>query len=257
MSDKTFEVTCPDCGGILRVDAKLRSVISHTSAPRKRTFEDFETAARAMHDQEERKQSLFRQAVDAEKNKDSLLEKRFAEALKKAKESPSTERPLRPGVNRSRLSGVARGVILKAASQWKSGPSVPERTPHHPTQPAHAGERKHTKMDLPNVTPSKTKNFVAKVVPEDFQWSRNLAAASLVAGAVLLVAGKRRTALAVATAGAGILLLERPESAQELWSKLPSYIRQGQDFLVRAEGVIERLGEQAARFREAASRFQA
>ena len=95
MSDKTFEVTCPDCGGILRVDAKLRTVISHIPAPRKRTFEDFETAAQAMRAGEERKQSLFRQALDAEKNKDDLLEKRFAEALKKAKDSPASERPLR------------------------------------------------------------------------------------------------------------------------------------------------------------------
>ncbi len=95
MSDEVFEVTCPDCGGILRVDAKLRTVVSHTPAPRKRTFDSFETAARAVREQEERKQSLFRQAVDAEKNKDDLLEKRFSEALKKAKESPATERPLR------------------------------------------------------------------------------------------------------------------------------------------------------------------
>ena len=95
MSQEIFEVTCPDCGGILRVDAKLRSVVSHTPAPRKRTFEDLETAARAMREQDERKERLFRQAVDAEKNKDDLMEKRFAEALKKAKESPATERPLR------------------------------------------------------------------------------------------------------------------------------------------------------------------
>jgi hypothetical protein len=95
MTDDTFEVTCPDCGGILRVDARLRTVVSHTPAPRKRTFDDFEGAARAMREQEERKQSLFRQAVDAEKNKDDLLNKRFADALKRAKESPATERPLR------------------------------------------------------------------------------------------------------------------------------------------------------------------
>jgi hypothetical protein len=78
----------------------------------------------------------------------------------------------------------------------------------------------------------------------------------MVAGAVLMITGKRRTALAVATAGAAVTLLERPEAAQELWAKLPGYIRQGQDFLVRAEGVIEKLGEQAARFRDAASRVQ-
>ncbi len=111
-------------------------------------------------------------------------------------------------------------------------------------------------MNLTNISPAGAKNFAASIVPDEFQWSRNLAAASLVAGAVLLVAGKKRSALAVASAGAAITLLERPEAAQELWAKLPGYIRQGQDFLVRAEGVIEKLGEQAARFKEAAARVQ-
>ena len=94
-NESAFDVTCPDCGGLLRIDAQSRSVIAHTPAPRKRTFEDFETAARAMREGEERKESLFRQAVDAEKNKDDVLAKRFAEALRKAKESPVGERPLR------------------------------------------------------------------------------------------------------------------------------------------------------------------
>ncbi len=94
MSD-LFDVTCPDCGGVLRIDAESRSVISHTPAPRKRTFDDFETAARAMREGEERKQSLFRQAVDAEKNKEDVLAKRFAEAVRKAKEAPDLERPFR------------------------------------------------------------------------------------------------------------------------------------------------------------------
>ncbi len=90
-----FDVTCPDCGGVLRIDPATRAVIAHTPAPRKRTFEDFETAARAMREGEERKESLFRQAVDAEKNKEDLMAKRFAEAMRKAKESPAGERPLR------------------------------------------------------------------------------------------------------------------------------------------------------------------
>jgi len=94
-SNATFEVACPDCGGLLKIDAATRSVIAHTSAPRKKTFEDFESAARAMRDQDERKESLFRQSVDAEKNKDDIMAKKFAEALRKAKESPDTGRPLR------------------------------------------------------------------------------------------------------------------------------------------------------------------
>ena len=53
-----------------------------------KTFADFDAAAKAMREQEGRKESLFRQAVDAEKNKASLLEKKFQEAVRKAKESP-------------------------------------------------------------------------------------------------------------------------------------------------------------------------
>ncbi|HEY0308266.1 MAG TPA: hypothetical protein VGB94_08895 [Acidobacteriaceae bacterium] len=94
-NDTTFEVACPDCGATLKIDAATRTVISHTSAPRKRTFEDFESAAKAMRDQDERKESLFRQSVDAEKNKEDIMAKKFAEALRKAKESPDTGRPLR------------------------------------------------------------------------------------------------------------------------------------------------------------------
>ncbi len=93
--NQSIEVACPDCGATLKIDLATRAVISHTAAPRKRTFEDFESAARSMREQEGRKESLFRQAVDAEKNKNDLMEKRFAEALRKAKESPDTGKPLR------------------------------------------------------------------------------------------------------------------------------------------------------------------
>ena len=47
-----------------------------------------------MRDQEGRKESLFQQAVAAEKNKADLLEKKFAEALRKAKDAPDVK-PLR------------------------------------------------------------------------------------------------------------------------------------------------------------------
>ena len=90
-----FEVLCPDCGAMLKIDPATRSVIGHTPAPRKRTFEDFETAAQAMRDQDQRKESVFRQSVEAERNKQDLFDKKFAEAIKKAKETPDTGKPLR------------------------------------------------------------------------------------------------------------------------------------------------------------------
>jgi hypothetical protein len=91
---KTFEVACPDCGAMLKIDVATGLVVSHTPAPQKRTFENLETAAQAMRERDERKESLFRQSVDAEKNKEDLFEKKFAEALRKAKDAPDGK-PLR------------------------------------------------------------------------------------------------------------------------------------------------------------------
>jgi hypothetical protein len=92
--DKTFEVACPDCGAMIKIDAATGLVVSHTSAPRKRMFEDLETAAKAMREQNERKESIFRQSVDAERNRADLLEKKFEEAMRKAKDAPEGK-PLR------------------------------------------------------------------------------------------------------------------------------------------------------------------
>jgi hypothetical protein len=94
LKKQTFEIACPDCGAMILIDASTGVVVSHTPAPRKRMFEDLETAAKAMREHDERKESIFRQSVDAEKNKEDLFEKKFAEALRKAKDAPEGK-PLR------------------------------------------------------------------------------------------------------------------------------------------------------------------
>ncbi len=95
MSDEAFEVTCPDCGAMLKVDPVTRAIIAHTPAPRKRTFEDFGAAAKAAREADARRDSIFAQSVDALKNRDDVMAKKFAEAVKKAKETPDTGKPLR------------------------------------------------------------------------------------------------------------------------------------------------------------------
>jgi len=80
---------------MLKVDPVSRSVIAHTPAPRKKTFEDFGAAAKALKEQDARRESIFAQSVQAEKNKDDVMAKKFAEAVKKAKESPNTGKPIR------------------------------------------------------------------------------------------------------------------------------------------------------------------
>jgi ribulose kinase len=90
-----FEVTCPCCNAVLKVDPQTKAVISHTAAVKPKMFEDIEAAARAMKEQDSRRDSIFRQSVEAQKHAADLLEKKFQEAVKKAKESPDTSKPIR------------------------------------------------------------------------------------------------------------------------------------------------------------------
>jgi len=90
-----FEVTCPCCHALLKVDAESEAVIGHTAAVQPKTFNDIEAAARAMKEQDSRRDSIFRQSVEAQKHASDLLEKKFQEAVKKAKESPDTGKPIR------------------------------------------------------------------------------------------------------------------------------------------------------------------
>jgi hypothetical protein len=91
----SFEVTCPCCNALLKIDPETHAVISHTAAVKPKTFNDIEDAARAMKEQDSRRDSIFRQSIEAQKNASDVLEKKFQEALKRAKESPDTGRPIR------------------------------------------------------------------------------------------------------------------------------------------------------------------
>jgi Zn-finger nucleic acid-binding protein len=87
-----FEVTCPCCRAVLKLDGETHAVLAHTEPPRPKTFNDLEEAARALREQDTRRESIFRQSVEAEKNRGDLLSKKFDEALKRAKDAPDMDR---------------------------------------------------------------------------------------------------------------------------------------------------------------------
>lgn len=93
--EQSFEVTCPCCSAVLKVDSESQAVIAHTAAVKPKMFGDIEEAARAMKEQDSRRESIFRQSVEAQKHASDLLEKKFQEAIKKAKETPDTGKPIR------------------------------------------------------------------------------------------------------------------------------------------------------------------
>src|SRR5947209_14708299 len=94
-NEEAFDLGCPHCGANLKVDPEMRAVIAHTPPVRPKTFNDFEEATRAMKEQDVRRESLFKQSIQNQKNSADLLEKKFQEAVKKAKETPDSGKPLR------------------------------------------------------------------------------------------------------------------------------------------------------------------
>ncbi len=87
------ELPCPCCGAVLTVDLNLGRIISHEAAPHPDRPE-LDNAHRILADQAARRDALFAQSFEAEKNKGDALSKRFEEALKQAKKEPATK-PLR------------------------------------------------------------------------------------------------------------------------------------------------------------------
>ncbi len=88
-----FEVTCPCCQAKLKVDAELGVVISHEPPPKKPLIEDLQEAVKGLSKEAQRREALFQQAREAEKNKEKILQKKFEEGMKKAKEEPEKPPP--------------------------------------------------------------------------------------------------------------------------------------------------------------------
>ena len=86
-----FEVTCPCCNAVLKVDAEIKGVIAHTAAVKPKMFADIEEAARAMKEQDTRRDSIFRQSVEAQKHASDLLERSSRRRSKKPRKLPIQE----------------------------------------------------------------------------------------------------------------------------------------------------------------------
>ncbi len=88
-----LEVTCPCCGASLVVDTNLGRVVSH-GEPERGDKPELDESARILAAAAARREALFEQSVEAEKGRGDALDRRFEEALQKAKQEPVT-RPAR------------------------------------------------------------------------------------------------------------------------------------------------------------------
>ncbi len=92
-SPETFEIECPCCSAKLIVDRALGVVLSH-SAPVRPPSIDLDDTARLLREHDDSVEAKFRASVEAERNKEDVLARKFAENLKKAKDAP-LEKPIR------------------------------------------------------------------------------------------------------------------------------------------------------------------
>jgi hypothetical protein len=89
-----FEVECPCCAAKLTIDAELGVVLSHIPPPKPPPSVDLDDTARLLRAQAEAVEAKFRASVEAERTKEDVLARKFAEGLKKAKDAP-VEKPVR------------------------------------------------------------------------------------------------------------------------------------------------------------------
>jgi hypothetical protein len=94
MSDNkstTIQVSCPCCSATLTIEPSLPAVLNHKLPAKPQLIAELKDAARMVKEEATRRDEKYQQIVEAERNKSKLLEAKFQELLKKAKEEPITK----------------------------------------------------------------------------------------------------------------------------------------------------------------------
>ena len=87
-----IQITCPHCNAKLEVDVELAAVLSHEPPPAPK--HDFDEQLKAVSEAEQKRDEVFRQQMETQKERARLLERKFEESFKKTKDQPVTK-PLR------------------------------------------------------------------------------------------------------------------------------------------------------------------
>ncbi|MSV30871.1 MAG: hypothetical protein EXQ52_19315 [Bryobacterales bacterium] len=90
-----FEVKCPCCEATLKIDPGTRAVIAHTVPVKPPPIEDLAAAVLKLKGEPGRREDAFQKSVAAEKVHGKVLEKKFDELFRQAKEKPDFSKPVR------------------------------------------------------------------------------------------------------------------------------------------------------------------
>ena len=91
-----IEVKCPCCDATLQIDPELKAVISHQEAEKPHVVEDMAAAVQRLKGEEARRAEVFDKSFAQHKSHQQVLERKFDELLKQAKDKPDDPPPKRP-----------------------------------------------------------------------------------------------------------------------------------------------------------------
>ena len=90
-----FEVSCPCCQAVLKIDPETRAVISHKEFEKPRAINDLAAEVEKLKGASGRRDELFQKQMEAERGQSTLLNRKFDELLKDVKKSGDKKPPKR------------------------------------------------------------------------------------------------------------------------------------------------------------------
>ena len=95
MAKAMFDVACPCCQAVLKIDPETCAVIAHTVPEKPPAIEDLAAEVAKLKGAGARREEIFQKQFEAEKSHGKVLEKKFEELFKRAKENPDLTPPTR------------------------------------------------------------------------------------------------------------------------------------------------------------------
>ncbi len=90
-----FEVTCPCCDVVLKIDPETRAIIAHKQPDKRPIIDDLSAAVQKLKGEAGRREEAFQKSFAQQKTHGKVLETKFDELLRQAKEDPDKGPPKR------------------------------------------------------------------------------------------------------------------------------------------------------------------
>lgn len=90
-----ISVACPCCQAELQIDPVTQAVISHKEHEKPKSIADLEAAMNRFKGEASRREDAFQKSVDQHKQHHQVLDRKFDELLKQARENPDEPPPKR------------------------------------------------------------------------------------------------------------------------------------------------------------------